>query len=212
MAPARSPLDPGDVTVVAAMGVEARPVRRRVPGLRLVQAGIGLAALDRRLLHTPVVLSVGLAGGLTPELASGTVVIPAQVAREDGVLLTCDLAWSAALEHASRRLGFPTVTSSLLSANSLVTHAGRALWAGRGFAAVDMETAMLAGMVARVAAVRVVLDTPDREISPAWERPRRAALNPRNWREGVWILRAAPRYALRAARVLAAALDGPEAG
>jgi Phosphorylase superfamily len=202
----RSPLDPRDVTVIAAMGMEARPVARHAPTLRLVRAGIGLAALDRQLLTTPVVLSVGLAGGLAADLLSGTVVIPAQVAREDGVLVTCDPEWSAALVRASRRLGYPTSTATLLSADALVTHAGRGLWAARGFAAVDMETAVLAGMVARVAAVRVVLDTPTQEISPAWERPARAALDPRNWREGAWLMCAAPRFARRAALVLAAAL------
>jgi hypothetical protein len=189
------------------MGVEARPLRRRAAGLRLVRAGIGLATLDRALLTTDVVFSVGLAGGLAPELASGTVVIPAQVAREDGTLIPCDAAWCTALVTASRRLGYPTVTLPLLSADGLVTGAGRALWAGRGFAAVDMETALLAGMVPRVAAVRVVMDTPAREISPAWEHPGRAVLDPRNWREGAWIARAAPRYSMRAARVLAAAIE-----
>jgi hypothetical protein len=206
MEEARSPLDPRDVTVIVAMGVEARPFARLVPQLRLVRAGIGLSTLDRVQLTTRVVLSVGLAGGLTGDLVSGTVVIPAQVAREDGVLVSCDHEWSAALERASRRLGYPTSTASLLSADALVTHAGRGLWAARGFAAVDMETAVLAGMVPRVAAVRVVLDTPTREISPAWERPRRAALDPRNWSEGAWLARAAPRFSKRAALVVAAAL------
>lgn len=200
-------LDPADVTVVVAMGVEARPVRRRSPGLRLLRAGIGLSALERAQLTTEVVFSVGLAGGLAPQLTSGTVVVPAQVAREDGRLIACDPAWSAALLAASRRLGFPTVTLPLLSADGLVTGPNRGLWAGRGFAAVDMETALLAGMVGRVAAVRVVMDTPDREISPAWERPGRAVLDPRNWREGAWIARAAPRYSMRAARVVAAAIE-----
>jgi hypothetical protein len=200
-------LDPAEVTVVVAMGVEARPLRRRAAGLRLVRAGIGLATLDRALLTTDVVFSVGLAGGLAPDLASGTVVIPAQVAREDGTLITCDATWCTALVTASRRLGYPTVTLPLLSADGLVTGAGRALWAGRGFAAVDMETALLAGMVPRVAAVRVVMDTPAREISPAWERPARAVLDPRNWREGAWIARAAPRYSTRAARVVASAIE-----
>jgi hypothetical protein len=113
------PLDPRDVTVVAAMGVEARPFKRLTPRLRLVRAGIGLATLDRRLLTTPVVLSVGLSGGLPEEVAGGTVVIPAQVAREDGVLLACDPAWSAALEAASRRLGYPTSTAPLLAARAM---------------------------------------------------------------------------------------------
>jgi hypothetical protein len=88
-------LDPDDVTVVAAMENEARPVRRLVPQLRLVKAGIALADLHEPL-NTPVVFSVGLAGGLGPELAGGTVVIPREVAREDGAMLPCDVAWSAA--------------------------------------------------------------------------------------------------------------------
>jgi adenosylhomocysteine nucleosidase len=200
-------LDPTDVTVVVAMGVEARPVRRRAPGLRVVLAGIGLSSLERAQLSTGVVLSVGLAGGLAPELASGTVVIPSQVAREDGELIECDPAWSAALATASRRLGFPTVTLPLLSADGVVTGSSRAKWAARGFAAVDMETALLAAMVGRVAAVRVVIDTPSREISSAWERPGRAALDPRNWLQGVWLARTAPRLSTRAARVVAAAIQ-----
>lgn len=199
-------LDPADVTVVVALGVEARPVRRRAPGLRLVLAGIGLVSLDRAQLSTDVVFSVGLAGGLAPELASGTVVIPARIAREDGRLIDCDPAWSAALVAASRGLGFPTVTLPLLSADGVVTGSSRALWASRGFAAVDMETALLAGMVARVAAVRVVVDTPSHEISSAWERPGRAVLDPRNWLQGAWLARAAPRWSTRAARVVAAAI------
>ncbi len=199
-------LDPDDVTVVAAMANETRPLRRLVPRLRIVQAGIGLADLTAAP-STPVTFSVGLAGGFDPELAHGTVVIPREVAQEDGVLLACDVAWSAALERASRGLGFPTVTLPLLSAAALVTHAGRTRWFEKGFVAVDMETALLAGMVPRVAAVRVILDTPDHEISPAWANPRRAAADPRNWREAAWLARRVPRYTKRAALVVAAALD-----
>jgi adenosylhomocysteine nucleosidase len=199
-------LDPDDVTVVAAMANEARPLRRLVPQLRLLRAGIGLADMAEPP-STPVAFSVGLAGGFDPRLAPGTVVIPREVAREDGVMLACDVAWSAALERASIQLGFPTVTLPMLSAAALVTHAGRAAWFERGFAAVDMETALLAGMVARVAAVRVILDTPLHEISPAWVNPRRAAADPRNWREAAWLARWVPRYTRRAAQVIARALE-----
>src|SRR5450631_4781092 len=139
-------LDPGDVLVVAALGVEARAVEKLAPRVRVVRAGIALAALDRSLLTSSVVLSVGLAGGLTDDLVSGTVVVPATVAREDGTLVACDPAWSAALERASQRLGFPTSSAPLLSADALVTHAARAQWAARGFVAADMETALLDGM------------------------------------------------------------------
>ena len=207
----RASLDPDDVTVVAAMANEARPVRRLAPELRLVQAGIGLADLGAPPT-TRVAFSVGLAGGFDPDLAPGTVVIPREVAREDGVMVACDVAWSAALERASIRLGFPTVTQPLLSAAALVTHAGRATWFAKGFAAVDMETALLAGMVPRVAAVRVILDTPAHEISPAWVNPRRAAADPRNWREAAWLARWVPRYTKRAAQVIAAALEDVRRG
>jgi hypothetical protein len=94
----------------------------------------------------------------------------------------------------------------MLSADGVVTGAHRARWAARGFVAADMETALLAGMVARVAAVRVLIDTPRREISSAWERPGRAALDPRNWLQGAWLARVAPRLSTRAARVVAAAI------
>jgi hypothetical protein len=205
MAEALLPLNPDDVTVVAAMENEARPVRRLVPQLRLVKGGIGLAQLGDQPL-TPVAFSVGLAGGFDPELAPGTVVVPCEVAREGGVRIACDLAWSAVLERASRRLGFPTVTLPLLSAAAMVTRDGRAAWFAMGFAAVDMETALLAGRVPRVAAVRVILDNPAHEISPAWVNPRRAAADPRNWREAAWLARWVPRYTARAARVLREAL------
>jgi hypothetical protein len=200
-------LDPDDVVVVAALGVEARAVEKLAPGLHVIRAGVALAALDRSLLASSVVLSVGLAGGLTDDLVSGTVVVPTTVAHEGGASIACDPAWTEALERASRRLGFPTSAAPLLSADALVTNAGRARWAARGFVAADMETALLAETVARVAAVRVVLDTPHREISPAWERPGRAAMNPLLWRQGAWLMRAAPRFCRRAAMVVAAALE-----
>jgi hypothetical protein len=203
-----SALDLQDVTVVVAMSHEERPVRRLVPQLRIVHAGIGLATLRDPL--SAVVISAGVAGGLDPELVSGTVVIPREVAREDGKLLPCDTAWSAALEGASTRLGFPTVTMPLLSAAAVITHERRAPWFAKGFAAVDMETALLAEMAPRVAAVRVILDTPNHEISPAWVKPRRAAVDPRNWAEVVWIVRQLPRLTRRVGLVIAAALEDIE--
>jgi hypothetical protein len=94
----------------------------------------------------------------------------------------------------------------MLTATHLVTGSERGLWAKKGFVAVDMESAYLAGRAAGLAVVRVVLDTPQHELSPAWERPSRAALDPRNFRELVWLLRNVPRYSLRAATVLAEAI------
>ena len=201
-------IDAASVTVVAAMGVEARPLRRLAPGVRVVHAGIALAALHEELPRDGVVLSVGLCGGLGADRPPGTVVVPAHVAREDGELVACDPDWSEALEQASRRLGYPTTTMPVVTTPHLVTGEDRARWASRGFVAADMETGLLRSMRDRVAAVRVVIDTPRNEISPAWAHPARAALDPRHWREGAWLAWMSPRLCARAARVVAEALRG----
>jgi hypothetical protein len=88
-----------------------------------------------------------------------------------------------------------------------VTGAARAEWARRGFVAADMETGLVASLVHRFAAVRVVLDSPKRPISDHWLLPSRAAMRPSLWPELLWLTYAAPRYALRAARVLKAGLS-----
>jgi hypothetical protein len=104
-------------------------------------------------------------------------------------------------------MGLPAHTGPLLTAPSLVVATARHAWAREGFVAVDMETGLLVGRGLRVAAVRVVLDSPARELSPAWAQPWSVAVHPRAWGELVWLSHAAPRYALRAARVLRGALD-----
>jgi len=193
------------VSVVAAMGVEAWAVRRRAPEVPVQQAGIGLRGWHGSIT-TPVVASVGLAGGLRRDLPPGTVVIATEVALEDAAPTRCDADWVAATVAAARSLGLACVTGPLVTATHLVTGAERELWAAKGFLAVDMESAHLAGHASRLAVVRVLLDTPRHELSPAWARPSRAALDPRNFRELVWLLRNVPRYSLRAAAVLAKAI------
>jgi hypothetical protein len=90
-----------------------------------------------------------------------------------------------------------------LTRDALVTGSERASWAQRGYAAVDMETGLIHSR--RLAAVRVVLDTPEREISRAWLEPLRALTHPALWGEGLWLAREAPRCARIAAAVFAAA-------
>lgn len=190
------------------MGVEARPLRRRLerPGLApVIEVGI---ALSRRpvLPEGAGVLVCGLAGALTAELDPGTVFVPERVALPDGSTFETDRSLTRALLDAAERLRLPARTGGLLTAASLVTGKERAQWGTRGFLAVDMETALLASSGQRLAGVRVVLDTPGHELSPKWERPSRAALDPRLWREAAWLLRFARTYADRAALVAAAAL------
>ena len=61
-----------EVTVAAAMGIEAWAVRRRVPGVAVQRVGIGARDWDGGVA-TPLVVSLGLAGGLAADLSPGTV-------------------------------------------------------------------------------------------------------------------------------------------
>ena len=201
------PLRERDVTVAAAMGVEAWAVRRRAPGVWVQRVGIGARAWSGGFA-TPTVLSIGLAGGLRSGLTPGTVVVATSVASEQGATVHCDAAWVAGLTAAARRLGLDAVQAPVLTALHLVTRAERGRWARQGFAAVDMESAQLAGRGASLAVVRVILDTPERELSPKWEQGWRAVLDPRLAAEAVWLLPHSRRFALRAAAVLAEALRG----
>jgi hypothetical protein len=198
---------PPDVPVhaICAMGVEAWGVRRRARQVRVVQVGIG----GRPPAGMPgIVISAGLCGGLLPEQTPGTVVIPTQVVDESGVTHACDPGVVAALERAADYLRLPVTSGSLISTSGMVTGAARGTWAGRGHVAVDMESAAAAESAMRFAVLRVILDTPSRELSAAWAEPARAIRQPSNWSEAIWLGINAPRFALRVGAVLEAAFLG----
>ena len=198
---------PPDAPVVAvcAMGVEAWGVRRKARHVRVLEVGIG----GRPKMQLPgIVISAGLCGGLLPGQMPGTVVIPTQVVDEGGVVHPCDPGVVAALTQAARYLRFPVAGGSLISTAAMVTGPARATWASRGHVAVDMESAAVAEAATRFGVLRVILDTPDRELSDAWAQPARAVRQPSNWSEAVWLGINTPRYALRVGAVLEAAFLG----
>jgi len=193
------------VHAVCAMGVEAWGVRRRARHLRVVQVGIGgRPPAGMR----GIVISAGLCGGLLAEHAPGTVVIATQVVDEQGRAHACDPGVVAALERAATYLRLPFVGGSLISTSGMVTGAARETWAGRGHVAVDMESAGAAESAQRFGVLRVILDTPSRELSAAWAEPARAIREPANWGEAIWLGINAPRYSLRVGAVLEAAFLG----
>ena len=191
------------LTVVAATGLEARAVRRCAPGATILRTGIGLRRLRAPVPAGPVI-TCGLAGALLTGVATGTVIVPDRVLRPDGGWITCDPPMVDALVAAARRLGMEPVRGPLATVTALVRGDARGRLARLGCVAADMETGLLE--TARLAAVRVVLDTPDREISDLWERPAAALLRPALWAEAVWLSREAPRCAAQAGAVLAAAM------
>src|SRR5262249_7039402 len=150
------------------------------------------------------VVSCGLAGSLRSDVPMGTVLVPACVLRPDGSARRCDPALVDALVAGARRLGLEAVQGPMLTSPTLITGAERSAWAGHGCVAADMETGLLE--VERVASVRVVLDTPDRELSAAWRHPVRAIWQPRAWAELPWLLREGPRCARLAADVVGRAV------
>ncbi len=194
-----NPLPP--VTFVAATALECGALRRLLPAARVVQTGVALEALRDELGET--VVSCGLAGGLRDDLPTGTVLIPREVRRPNGETLRCDPELVEAFAESARRLGLEPRFDPLLTSGSIVNGAARGTWGARGYAGVDMETGLLGA--ARVAAVRVVLDTPRRELSSDWRTPLAAMLKPWNWPQAVWLAREAPRAAQLAARVVAGA-------
>lgn len=196
------------VTVLAATEVEALPLRRRLrgnPEVRVTRSGVGLsrwAAVNDGLL-----LSCGLAGALGADLPTGTVVIPDEVGLGGAATTVCDAAAVARLRDAARRCGVDPHGGPLLTVDHLVSGAERVLWWGRGYAAVDMESGRLGERAAAFAAVRVILDTPHRELSGAWSTPLRAITRPRRWPEALWLARVAPRLCDLVARIVVEAFS-----
>ncbi|MBV8151756.1 MAG: hypothetical protein JOY59_09370 [Candidatus Eremiobacteraeota bacterium] len=192
-----------DVTIVAATSLEAAAVRRASPGVRVVNAGIGLARLHGAFLGETVI-TCGLAGALVSGIPPGTVLVPATIVRPDGTLAACDPEIVAALTKAANARGHAPLPGPIFTSRSLVRGAARAEAAKSGAIAVEMESGLLD--VPRLATIRVVLDTPERELSDAWLVPWRAAMSPRAWPQLLWLVRDGPRFARRAAQIVAAAL------
>jgi hypothetical protein len=189
------------VTFVAATALECKALRQELPQARVVQTGIALE--QNREALGPVVVSCGLAGGLRADLPTGTLLIPREVRRPSGEKLRCDGELMALFTARARKLGIEPVFEPLLTSTEIVNGGARSAWAARGYAGVDMETGLLDA--ARIAAVRVVLDSPQRELSADWRTPLIAILKPWNWPQAFWLAREAPKAAALAARVAAAA-------
>ncbi|HET7815402.1 MAG TPA: hypothetical protein VFL13_13630 [Candidatus Baltobacteraceae bacterium] len=191
------------VTVVTATGLEYSQARK-VLGDRvaLVRAGIAMRRNGHFIEGTAI--SCGLAGGLRPDLPTGTILIPSRIGCEDGSFVACDETMTRNLRAAAARLRLRVDRSDLLTTAALVHGERRVAYASAGFGGVDMESGLLDAQ--RIACVRVVLDTPEREISPAWVNGVRAAVTPSAWRDLPFLMKNGPRCARTAAEVIAEAL------
>jgi hypothetical protein len=187
--------------ILAPTFLEYWAVRSMLPSARASWAGVRLTRW-KGVHQGSVVVVCGLAGALMPGLSPGTVLIPERVGLADGSFLQCDPPLVQALVRAAHTLHFRPDSRPLLTAQTLIVGNDRHSWFQRGFVAADMETGLLARQGLRVATIRVVLDSPEQNISPDWLRPTIALLQPSLWRELFWLSLMAPRYALRAAHIL----------
>ncbi len=189
------------ITVVTATGLEYAAARKVLPPtVRVVQAGIAMNRSTARI--DGIAISCGLAGGLRPDLPTGTVLIPRTVRRPGGTTISCDPQVVDALMHASRAVGCEPVDAPLLGSANLIFGSQREVWAAQGYAGADMESGLIAAD--RIACVRVILDTPSRELSPAWEKPASVLFQPRAWLDLPFLSREGPRCAALAASVVEA--------
>ncbi|MGH7738022.1 MAG: hypothetical protein ACREMP_09190 [Candidatus Tyrphobacter sp.] len=189
--------------IVAATVVEARAVRAAAPRARVLQCGVAFSGCDPAKAGDTVI-SCGLCGGLRDDLPTGSVVVADRVRRPNGDEFVCDRALVLQLTVAARKLGYEPVVAPVVTTSVIVSGVDRARWAALGYAAADMESGLIVAQ--RIGVVRVVLDTPQRELSRAWAHPAQALANPLLWPQAMWLRREAPRCAAISAAVVAAAV------
>src|SRR5262245_21976310 len=153
---------------IAALARECTSLRRQLPGTgrwHVVQSGPGAAraaaAANRAIdAGAGLLVSWGLAGGLSAAVAPGTVVLPKRVLAEGEAPLTVDAAWHSRLVALADELVIDC--GDVLSVDEPLESptAKRAAAAATNAVAVDMESAGIAAAAARArvpfVALRVV--------------------------------------------------------
>jgi len=160
------------MTILVATGLQRERRLLEGPGLRVVAGGGDAlrleAALARLAEGAAGIISIGIAGGLAPELRSGHWVVATAV-HDEVVSIPTDSAWrERLLAH------LPGATSrTIVGSDVIVAEAAKKadLHRATGAAAVDMES-HIAGRIAQrlglpFAAARVVSDAAHRTLPPA---------------------------------------------
>jgi adenosylhomocysteine nucleosidase len=160
------------VTVLVATGLQRERRILAGPAVEVVAGGGDYlrleAALDRLAVGMRGIISMGIAGGLAPELKPGQWVV-ANAVLDGGRSLSTDSAWTNWL--VARLPG--AATSPVLGVRAMVAEASQKaiLYRTTGAAAVDMESHVAARVAWRhglpFAVARVISDTADRTLPPA---------------------------------------------
>jgi hopanoid-associated phosphorylase len=178
------------VGIVSALAAEARhlcpqglrpeAIMRLGDGALLMVSGMGVwaaAAAARALIEAGAgaLLSFGMAGGLDPALAAGTVCLPSEVVSRGGENLPTARPWRDALCKTLSASCFVTGGRLLTSAVAIDSIQEKAqLFRDTGAATVDMESFPIAQEAAQhglpFMAVRVIVDTARDALPPVVAR------------------------------------------
>jgi len=222
---------PPALTLMAALGIEARALRTGAPWADVQRIGMGprraATAAARLDPGRAPVLVAGFAGGLSPELAPGDIVLADSLIGPRGERSCPD---PTLLASVLRQAGLRVHVGPIASSTRIVTRDGRAALASTGALAVDMESVFVAEALPErpVSVLRVVLDTSQAELhhplrvarafARAYVSLRRAAAALERWSQALGprqVLLATPRASCagveRAVEIVERALeeDGP---
>ncbi|HLJ18544.1 MAG TPA: hypothetical protein VKU84_00015 [Stellaceae bacterium] len=162
----------------AVTGLAAEAEIAREAGL-VAAAGAGTPAGTEQAIRSlieqgvPGLVSFGIAGGLAPNLASGTLIAPAAVRGVDDEAHWVDVEWHARLTRAAHGAGIPLVVGGILGAEKIAASAAEKaqLYDATHAIAVDLESHRVARAAERARlpflVFRVLADAADRDLPPA---------------------------------------------
>ena len=158
-----------DLLIAAPLSIERLAVRAARRPVEVVRTGMGprrSAQALPRLMAAPAraLAVVGFCGALDDTLGPGELVVASELRDPEGGAIACPGAELLVAEL--RRAGLRARVGTIASARRLVLGDARGRLAATGAIAVDMESAWLAPAAAGrpFAVVRVVVDTPAREV------------------------------------------------
>jgi adenosylhomocysteine nucleosidase len=142
-----------------------------------VQTGIGLHGmekLEQQAIHCGAagLISIGIAGGLAPDLAEGVLLIPEQIRRVNGQVFQAHANWHDRVRTVLQN-DLRVETGDLLGVSRVIRHPDekRALHAQTKAVGADMESAILAEIAGRLGvpflALRAIADTVEDELPKA---------------------------------------------
>ena len=159
---------PPDLLVLAPLALEAAAIGRSRPSVRVMRTGMGPlraahAAERAAAIPARAMAVAGLCGALDPGLRPGDLVVATEII---GPNRRVPCAGTGPLVAALRTVGIDATLGPIASADHVISGSEREDLRRAGAVAVDMESSWLASAAGDrpLAVVRVVVDTPGREL------------------------------------------------